>query len=288
MINLVVAGLVSGSIYALMAVGLIVVYRASRVMNFAHGTFVGFAAFLALSLHTSSHLPLWAAGGIAIVATVALALLTEGVFVYPLRHASRLELLAVTAGVSLVLSGGMLQLFGTQDRLFPRFAPGTAFRLANSAIPLQNVTTILATLAVLGIIAALFYLTRIGVAMRAASENAQLSMLVGISPKAVSVTSWGVAGAMAAAAAILVAPDVPLTADTFSNLMIQSFAALVLGGFTSLLGAVVGGYLLGVGLNLFSFFVKSDIPSTFILCVVLGVLMIRPEGLFGRKESLRL
>jgi branched-chain amino acid transport system permease protein len=288
MLNLIFAGFVSGSIYALMAVGVIVVYRASRVLNFAHGEFAGFAAFLALSLYVNNDVPLLATFAIILVASIALALVVETTLAYPMRNAPVLEVVAITLGVSLILAGLLLKFFGTDVKLFPRYVEGTAFKLGDASMTLQNVTTIVATLVVLGAVAALFQFTRLGVAMRAASENGRLATLLGINPKTVSLTSWAIAGALAAVAAMLVAPDLSLSPDAFTILLVQSFAALVLGGFTSLLGAVVGGYILGISLNLFSYYVASDMPATFILVAVLAILLVRPHGLFGKEESVRL
>jgi branched-chain amino acid transport system permease protein len=124
--------------------------------------------------------------------------------------------------------------------------------------------------------------------MRAASEDPRLAALLGVSPNVVALVSWGIGGALAGAAAILVAPDIALTPDAFTVVLIQSFAAVVVGGFTSMLGAVVGGYLVGIGLNLFSFYIESALPSTFILALVLVVLVVRPHGLFGHGETVRL
>lgn len=288
MLNLIFAGLVSGSIYALMAVGVIVVYRASRVLNFAHGEFAAFAALLALSLYVNNDVPLLATFGIILVATIALSLAVETTFAYPMRNAPVLEVVAVTLGVSLIFAGFLLELFGKNVKLFPRYVQGAGFEVGDASISMQNVTTLVATLVVLGAVAALFQFTRLGVAMRAASENGRLATLLGINPKTVSIASWAIAGGLAAVAALLVAPDLSLSPDAFTLLLVQSFAALVLGGFTSLLGAVVGGYILGISLNLFSYYVASDMPATFILLAVLAILLVRPHGLFGKEESVRL
>jgi branched-chain amino acid transport system permease protein len=127
-----------------------------------------------------------------------------------------------------------------------------------------------------------------GISMRAASENRIIASLLGVNLRLVSCVSWGIGGALGAVAAILIAPQISLTPDQLTIVVIQGFLAVVLAGFTNIGAAVVGGFITGVGLNLFSGLVVSDMPSIFLLALILIVLLIRPHGLFGKKETVRL
>jgi len=147
---------------------------------------------------------------------------------------------------------------------------------------------VVTTLVVVGILWAFFKFTSIGIAMRAASENRVIASLLGVNLRVVSLASWGIGGALGAIAAVLVAPQVSLTPDQLTAVVIQGFLAVVLAGFTNIWAAVVGGFITGVSLNLFAGLVVSDMPSIFLLGLILVVLLIRPHGLFGKKETVRL
>lgn len=288
LIQLIVAGIVTGAIYALVAVGLVVIYKASNVLNFAHGYISGIAAFVSLTLLTEHAWPVWGALPFSVGMSVALGLLTEALVVRPLRHERPLTVIIATLGVALILSGAISARWGPSAKLYPPFVNGSAFVVSGLAISMAQVVMVAVTVVVVGLVTAFFRFTRTGVALRAASENPTIAMLLGINLRVVSVCSWGLGGFLGGLSAVLVAPQVSLTPDAINGIMIQSFAAVVLAGFTNIPGAVAGGLITGIALNLFAGYVVSNMPNTFLLVLLLAVLMLRPHGLFGRSEGVRI
>lgn len=284
-VQLIIAGLVTGSVYALVASGLVVIYRASGVLNFAQGTMAAVAAFLVLSLSVqSSTLPLGLAALVAVLAATALAVAVEVVVIWPLRQAPPLTGIVATLGVSLILGGAIQMIWGPSVKLVPPLLHGVAFSIASYNVSWQKLLIVLASLATVGIVSLVLNRTTFGIAMRASNENSAVSALLGINLRLTSLASWAMAGALAGTGAVLVSSEISLTPDVFETILIQSFVAFVLAGFTSIVGAVVGGYLVGISTNLFAGYVAQDLRQTFLLGLVLLVLLVKPAGLFGRHE----
>jgi branched-chain amino acid transport system permease protein len=286
--QLIIAGIVSGAIYALIAVGLVVIYKASHVLNFAHGHVSAVAAFVAYSLIVDKGMPIPIAIPIAIVVSIFVALLMERVVIAPLAEERPLTLVVATLAVSMILSGSIILIWGPSPKEFPPLIQGHLFTMSGIAVSQAQGLMVVTTLVVVGILWAFFKFTSIGIAMRAASENRVIASLLGVNLRVVSLASWGIGGALGAIAAVLVAPQVSLTPDQLTAVVIQGFLAVVLAGFTNIWAAVVGGFITGVSLNLFAGLVVSDMPSIFLLGLILVVLLIRPHGLFGKKETVRL
>jgi len=287
-VQMTVAGLVSGAIYALMAVGLVCIYKASHVLNFGHGHISALAAFTSLTLLTSYGVGWPVAAVVGIFVSMALSLLTELVVVRPFRGQRPLTIVVGTLGVALILSGLITLQWGPYPRLYPPALTGTAFTVAGFSVAASQALLLVVTLVVIVAIALLFKFTRIGLSMRAGAESQTVATLLGIDLKLVSVLSWGLGGALGGLSAILIAPQVSLLPDSFGSIMVQAFMAVVLAGFTNLLGAVIGGFITGVALNLFAGYVVSDMPHTFLLVMLLVILLIRPHGIFGKPEATRL
>lgn len=286
--ELIVAGLVSGAVYALIALGLVVIYKASNVLNFAHGHISALAAFVTFSLIREANVPVLVVVPVAIAVSLSAAMATEVLVISRLKGERPLTILVATLGVSLVLSGLMHAQWGPSPKVAPILIQGRAFDLVGISVSWNQVVIVLSALVLVLLLGAFFRYTTFGIAMRAASESQQLASLLGINGRAVSLVSWAIGGSVGAVAAILVAPQLSLTPDQFTHVMIQAFAAVVLAGFTNIVAAVIGGFLTGVSLNLFVGFVASDMPSTFLLALLLTILLVRPHGLFGRQESVQL
>jgi branched-chain amino acid transport system permease protein len=286
--QLIIAGIVSGAIYALIAVGLVVIYKASHVLNFAHGHVSAVAAFVAFSLMVDQGMAIPVAVPLSIFVSILVSLGMERVVIAPLAEERPLTLVVATLAVSMIISGIIILVWGPSPKEFPPLISGALFTVSGITVTKAQGLMVITTLLVVAVLWAFFKFTIIGVAMRAASENRVIASLLGVNLRLVSLTSWGVGGALGALAAVLVAPQVSLTPDQLTTVVIQGFAAVVLAGFTNIGAAVIGGFITGVSLNLFSGFVVSDMPSTFLLGLLLVVLLIRPHGLFGRSETVRL
>jgi branched-chain amino acid transport system permease protein len=286
--QLIVSGLVSGAIYALIAVGLVVIYKASHVLNFAHGHVSAVAAFVAFSLLVEKEMAVPIAIFIAIAVSIFVALLMERTIIAPLAEERPLTLVVATLSVSMIISGSLILIWGPSAKEFPPLIQGRLFTIFGIAVSNAQGLMVATTILIVLLLWAFFKFTTIGIAMRAASENRTIASLLGVNLRLVSFVSWGIGGALGAVAAILIAPQISLTPDQLTTVVIQGFLAVVLAGFTNIAAAVIGGFLTGVSLNLFAGLVVSDMPSIFLLGLILVILLIRPHGLFGKSETVRL
>jgi branched-chain amino acid transport system permease protein len=280
----VVSGLATGGIYASLALAIVLIYRSTRVINFAQGEMGMFATFIALWLIDSGW-PYWW----AFVATLALAfvggVLLERVVIRPVEAAPAVTVVIVTIGLFIAINGLAYWIWGGETRAFPSAFSTRAIRIGGVAFSIQDFGTIGVSLAAVGLLFVFFRFTKTGLAMRAAAVNPDASRLVGIRVGWMLALGWGFASVLGALSGMMVAPLVFLDPNMMRPVLLYALAAAVLGGLESPLGAVVGGLVLGVGLNLVATYVHFvgdtlQLPVAFV--VILGVLLIRPAGLFGR------
>lgn len=312
-----VNGLQVGAVYALVALGLALVYKATRVLNFAQGelgTVPAFVVFIILvngnrdveiDLETMSKGKLAMATVIAIVVGAVLAVLINVLVVQRLADASPVTSLVATAGVALMFASAELILFEAKARSFPRFVAGTpCFRydaegacaaplsIAGVFVPWHTIIVVI-VLAAAAAVLAIFFRTPPGVALLATAQEPFAAEIHGISVRAMSTLAWGTAGALAAIGGVLGAGVFQQLSPGLmtSTFLIPAFTAAVLGGITSMVGAVIGGLLLGVTVAFANEFVLAQEltsvlpgpPQIATLLVLLLVLLVRPRGLFGKE-----
>ncbi|MGH2684907.1 MAG: branched-chain amino acid ABC transporter permease [Actinomycetota bacterium] len=291
LVQALVNGIIFGAPYSLLALGVVLVYKGSRVFNFAQGEFGTVGAFVALLLQ--SHVPLIVAviGGIAGGALMGLA--TERLVVQPLFDAPKVTLLVATAAVALGAIALQLAIGDAEIRRLRPLISGDAFVIANVPVLWQQLLIILALIGLAVVLWLFFTRTDLGLAVLAASQEPTATNLVGISVRRISALVWGMAALLGAVAGVLVAPVAQLSPGFgTSSLLIFGFVAAVVGGMTSLPGAVLGGILVGM-VQAFTALYVQDIswvsdqitsPELVALFVVLvGVLAVRPAGLLGKE-----
>jgi branched-chain amino acid transport system permease protein len=285
----VVSGLATGGIFASLALALVLIYRATRVINFAQGEMGMFAAFIALWLIDSGW-PYWAAFfatlGLAFVGGVAV----ERVVIRPVEHAPVVTVVIVTVGLLIGLNGAAFMIWGGDTRAFPSAFSTRAIHVGGVAFSIQDLGVIGVSLGMVGLLYLFFQFTKLGLALRAASLNPRASRLVGVRVGWMLALGWGLASVLGAVSAMMIAPTVFLDPNMMRPVLLYAIAAAILGGLESPLGAVVGGLALGVGLNLISTYIDFvgdalKLPVAFI--VILAVLLVKPTGLFGRATVRR-
>lgn len=283
LVHVVVSGLATGSIYALMGLALVIIYNATRTLNFAQGDMLMVSAFIGWTAYRGLGLPLWAATLVAIVASAALAYAIERLVIRRAIAATHWDVLIITLGLSLMLRAGAGLVWSHDDFPFPSFfddrpiAVG-AVRLAPGALGIIAVS--LALMAGLWIV---FTRTRVGRAMRAVAQNQTAARLMGISVERVYSMSWVLAAVVGAVAGVLVAPVIFLSSK-MGLIVINGFTAAVIGGFGSMPGAVLGGMVLGVIENLAPLYLPSGIRYSVPFLLLIAILVVRPAGLLGRVE----
>ena len=280
-----VSGLSNGSIYALVALGLALIYRSTRVLNFAHGdiatagTFMAFI-LLGLKLHYLISFILALAFGALI------AILFYFIIIIPAqrREATQLGLIILTLGLGLILQGLILIFGGTEPQSFPFPLSDTKIiKIGSLSVSELSIGTF-----VIGLSGSLlFYLmvqkTKIGLAMRATSENLPAAQTMGIPTRRILALSWGLAASLGVLAGIFLAPALLLDPFLMLEPFLKGFAAAILGGLNSLPGAIAGGLILGVAESLAGGFVSIAFKNTLAFLIIIVVLLFRPEGLFGKE-----
>jgi branched-chain amino acid transport system permease protein len=277
------AGIRSGAIYAGLALAIVIIYRSTRVINFAQGEMATFSTFVCWSLMNHG-LSFWAAFpivlGIAFLGGVAI----ERTLIRPVENASVLTIVIVTLGLALVLNGLMSLIWGGATRPFDGPFSTRTVDVAGVPISIQDVGIVIVSFVLVGLLALFFRYTKVGLGLRAAALNPASSRLVGVRVGWMLALGWGLAAVLGAVSGMMVAPVVFLDPNMMQTILLYAFAAAVLGGLDSPLGAVVGGILLGVVMTMlerYVGFIGSTLKLPVALLLILVLLLVRPGGLFG-------
>ncbi len=287
LLQLAIAGLKNGSIYALLALGFTIVYAATNVINFAQGEFFMLGGMFAVFAFETLGLPLSAAVPLAVLAVTGVGVLFEVLAIRPRRDGDQMSLVIITVGGSLVLSSLARHLFGSDALPMPEFTPGPSLAVAGAAIERQTLWIWgLVLIAVVGL-TLLYSRTRLGRAMRACMQNREAARLMGIDTGRVVMISFALAAMLGALAGVAVTPLTSTRFDIGAGIAVKGFAAAILGGLGSPVAAVAGGLLLGLIEQAVIPF-SSTMKDVVAIVVLLAVLFIRPQGLFirSRKEKM--
>ncbi|WP_310961241.1 branched-chain amino acid ABC transporter permease [Nocardioides terrisoli] len=278
----VVLGLITGLVYSLTGAGLVSVYRTSRIINFAQGSIGTLGLYAAYPL-TERGAPYWLVAIVAIGAA-ALAGLCVG-WIVNLLASRRDELMGGLAAIalSLVIDSVLTLTMGGSARAFPSMGTHTLFRVASVNFTASDVGIAAAAIIAFGALGLLFSRTTTGLGMRAISENATAARIVGLRSGALRMGSWVICGILAGVGALFLAPMYSLTPTSIEGELVYGFAAVVIGGFDSIIGALVAGIGLGIVSNLIGVYVNLDLITTGLFAVMIPVLLLRPYGLFGRR-----
>lgn len=279
MLQQLVGGLEAGSSYALIALAIVVIMKSTDVPNFAMAEMGLVVAYVAWFL-TDLGLPFLAAAAIALVVAAPFGLLIEYVALRPLSGASHFPTLLMTIGLTFALGAGIHLFGGSTPRNFAAPWSRITFRLGDQTISLKALVTIAAGI-VVALMLSWFFRTRWGVQMRAIAEDRSVARLIGISAGRVSGLAWALGTVMAGIALILTTSSSVLSPSISIPLVLKGFVAAVLGGFTSMTGAFLGGLLIGVLENLSGAYISTSSKSAIALLVVFVVLLLKPRGIFA-------
>lgn len=280
------SGLATGGIYASLALALVMIYRATELVNFAQGEMAMFSTYLAWSM-INAGLPYWPAFLLTIGVSFLAAAVIQLAIIRPLADAPVLASVIIFIGLLLVFNSIAGWIFGYTIKTFPSPFPSEPL-WANSYISTHEVGAIGVTLALLAILFAFFRWTELGLTMRAAAENPVSSRLVGIRVARMVALGWGLAAALGAVAGMMVAPIIFLDPNMMSGVLLYAFAAALLGGIDNPWGAVLGGFSLGIVENLLgAYLIGTELKMTVALAIIVLVLVVKPSGVFGRTVLTR-
>jgi branched-chain amino acid transport system permease protein len=281
----VVSGLAQGAVFASLALALVLIYRATDVLNFAQGEMATFTTYVAWSLmdHGFSYWPAFAAT--LVVAFIGGAAV-ERVLIRPVEHRPEIVIVIVTIGLLIALNGLTGWIWGPEVKAFDSPFPLRTIDVAGVTISLQDLGVLAVCLVTVALLWAFFRFTTLGLVMRAVANSQEASRLLGVRVGWMLALGWGLAAVLGAVAGMMAAPALTLDPNLMLVVLIYAFAAAVLGGIDSPVGAVVGGLVLGVVINLLGTyvdFVGGELRLPAALTVLLVVLLVRPQGLFGHR-----
>ncbi|MEJ8569949.1 branched-chain amino acid ABC transporter permease [Microbaculum marinum] len=277
----ILTGLSQGGIYGGLALGLVMVYRTTHHVNFAQGEFAMFSTFLALTL-IQAGFSYWSAFFLTIAISFAGGMAVERIVIRPFHQASALTLVCVFMGLLMVTNATAGWLFGYTMQPFP--SPFSDAFALGGFIPAHEAGTILLVALMLLLIYLFFRFTWLGLAMRATAENGESSALVGINVGAMLALGWGLATGIGAVAGMMAAPIVFVDPNMMSGVLVYAFAAALLGGIDNPWGAAISGFIVGVVENIAgAYLVGTELKLTLALAIIVGVLLIRPRGIWGRS-----
>jgi len=282
--TLVVAGLANGSLYALVALGLVLIFKTQDVVNFAHGEILMVGAFIGFTAFDRLALPYPLAFVIAVLLGGVLGAVVERTAFRRLAHEQHITLAMVTVGLSFFLKGAVRLPYGGDIYTFPpAFGAAGPLVFGDAIIAPQNLLTIGVALALSVLMFLFFGFTSLGKQMRATQQNMTGARIVGIDTGRVFSVTWSLAAAIGAGAGVLAAPISLLYPDMGTGFLLKGFAAAVLGGFESIPGAVIGGFIVGIIEMLFGGYISTAFQQVSAFVIIIIVLFVRPYGLLGRK-----
>jgi branched-chain amino acid transport system permease protein len=283
MLPYIVTGLASGSLYALLGLGLVLTFRSTNVLNFAQGEISTLMAFICAQIAILSGIPVVWAVILSIAVAAIPGLLFYNVLFYPIRRRDMDSLAFVALSLKIAITGLVALYWGPEARVFPKLFSVDRYQIFGMYVSSGHVWMIICGIAGMIVVGAFLKFTRMGLSMRVAAENGDVAQLLGIDPRAVGTAAWIAATGLATLTGVLVASTTFLSPFMMGLVVLKVFAALVVGGMTSAVGVVIGGLLLGISEGLVAYFLTPLFQDSVGLLIIIVILLIRPQGLLGRN-----
>ncbi|MBZ4212305.1 MAG: branched-chain amino acid ABC transporter permease [Comamonadaceae bacterium] len=285
-LQLVISGIAQGCIYGLIALGFVLIYKATETVSFAQGELMMLGAFCGLACMTMLGFPYWLSVLATIAGMAAFGVLLERIVIRPILGQPAFSIVMLTIGIGYVTRGliTMIPTIGTETHALPVPYKDQIWNLAGLVLNVEQMMVIAVTAVMCVLLYLLFRYSKLGIAMQAASQNQLAAYYMGIPVKQLNGIAWGLAAAVAAVAGLLLAPITFVHAN-MGFIGLKAMPAAVVGGFGSLPGAIVGGLTIGIVESLSGFYLPDGFKDTAAYVVVLIMLVVKPNGLFGEKLS---
>lgn len=282
--QLIVSGIAIGATYALVALAMVIIYKTSEVLNFAQGDMGMITAFVAFTMLEQMGYGFFASFTVALIFAFCLGAFLEFAFLRRAKEPNVLGLIIITLGLQMMLYGLASWRWGADQKMFP--FPASDFEVTElvggAVISDLNIVTLAVAITLMVLLFLFFRYTKVGVAMKATQQNPNAARLMGIRVGRILMLTWGISAVVGACAAFLIASTDTLDPNLMWTPQLKGFSSAVLGGMTSLPGAVAGGFLLGIIENLFGGYVSVEFKSVVAFVVIVLVLCVKPSGLFAR------
>jgi len=279
----VVGGIETGSMYALASMGLVLIFQTAKIINFSQGTLGMFMAYVCTGLILELQMPMWAAVPAAMGIAMLLGALIDHFLMNSKQNITNLSREMITLALIMIFQGLAPMLFGANETPFSKFISASALDIGGVKILPNSLLIIGITCAIMATLFIILEKTTLGVAVRATASNPQTARLQGIPVKLVTLGSWAVATALGCLAAIMVAPLKNVTVSMMDSIHLNSFIAAVLGGFSTFYGPVVASFIIGIANNLLGYYVSTKWSLPMLYALILLFIVLRPNGLFGKK-----
>ncbi len=280
-LDLVIGGVSVGACYALIALAMVIIYKTTEVPNFAQGEMAMVAAFVAFTMMDDYHLGFWMSATITLVFSFLLGCALEISFLRPAKDLNILGAIVITLGAEMILYGLAGWKWGANQNPFPvPFSEYDGFRIGSALVTEINFWTFVTSVVIMLLLFLFFRFTKVGVAMKAVQQNMFAAKAMGIPTRRILTFTWGLSSMTGAVAGMLIAPLATLDPNMMLDPMLKGFAGAVLGGMTSLPGAAIGGYMIGLIENFFGGYISLEFKSVVAFAVIVLILCFKPSGLF--------
>lgn len=290
-IQALIAGIAVGSVYALIALGMVLIYKASSVINFSQGALVMIGAYITYAVVTGIPAPLWITIPIAIGFSALLGVVIERLIFRYMTGVDLIAVIMVTLGISFLLEGSTTAIWGTLNYSFPKILPEMSFSLGGIHISEVYIWSFIFSMVILIMFTLFFKYSKIGLRMRAVADNQKASISLGIHPGKMISLSWAISCVVATIGGVMLA-NIKLLNLGLSGIGILVFPVVILGGLDSIIGAVLGGFIIGILGSLSAVYagglMGGAVDQVVSFVILLIILLVKPYGLFGTKETLRL
>jgi branched-chain amino acid transport system permease protein len=283
LLQIIFSSLETGSVYALAALGIIIIFRTSRMTNFAQGSIGMFNAFIATFFMLKTGFPTWICVLVGMLSAFVSGLVVDFAIMRHLKKVSPVSKQMVTFGLIMLFLGIAPMIFGSSPLSFPRLIPSGSVQIMEASVTHNAIFNIVMGLCLM---LGLFYLlqkTKWGLAVRVTASNEQTAQLMGVPTKNVTMGAWAVAAALGALSALMLAPAITVNVSMMDNVQINALIACVLGGFQTFYGPVIGAYVIGFSKNLLSYYVSSTWGGALLYVLFLVFIIFRPNGIIGKK-----
>lgn len=285
--QIIVGGLIFGCIYALAALGIVLIYKTTDVVNFAHGEMAMFTTFISFVLLTQYGFNYFTSLLLALVFAICFGSLVYLIFMRKVQNAPHINQVVLTLGLFMIINGVASFLWGNHPASFPEAVEGDVIQIGNVYVTPHDLFMVGITLLLMFVFFLIFKFSKIGLAMRSSSQDMLASKLMGINITLVFLVTWGIGAALGGIAGIMTAPFTFLSPNMMGEILIIAFAGAVLGGFISLPGAVLGGLIIGIVENLISYYISPELRIVIIFLFIILVLYIRPQGILGGAKLVK-
>ena len=282
-LQLLLRSLETGSVYALAALGIIIVYRTSNITNFSQGVVSMFSTFVVTALFINTGMPLWLAIFGGVISAIIVGMLIDLIVIRHTKKVSPVAKQIITLGLIMVVLGVTPIFFGVDPLTLPRLINAGDLKIFGANISYNGLFNIIFGLVLMFVLFYVLQNTKWGLAVRTTASNEYTARLMGVPTKTVTMFAWGIAGVLGVFSGVMVAPMTSVSLNLMDQVQINALIACVLGGFQTFYGPIFAAYLIGISANLLSYYVSSVWGGQILYIVILAFLIFRPHGLFGKK-----